>query len=94
MKSDSPFASIDEIKAKRAKRSALGGSAAQQLLDERKIETVLYEEQEGILSRPCIRPAAGGRAARLSAPSITPPEKKVKFGRNMEGVKMQGSPFA
>jgi polar amino acid transport system substrate-binding protein len=95
VKSDSPFTSIDEIKAKGKAIGTLGGSAAQQLLDERKIETVLYEEQEG----PYRDLALGRRIAGVlldypAALYYAAPEKKVKFGRNMEGVKMVGAPFA
>lgn len=95
VKAGSGFVSLDQIQAKGLAVGTLGGSAAQQVLEARKIPTVLYEEQEG----PYRDLALGRRIAGVlldypAALYYAAPEKNLKYGRKIDGLELVGDLFA
>jgi len=95
VKADSKFTSIEEIHAAGKTVGSLRGSSAVKLLKDRNIDCADYEDQDG----PYKDLALGRRVSGVlldypAALYYAAPEKKLKYGRDIEGIKMVGQPFA
>ena len=92
---DDRFKSFEEAKAKSLTVATLGGSAADRMLDELQVPKRIYEEQEGPYRD--LRLARGVDAVLLDLPIAiyyAVPDRSLKHGKHLTGLKFVGQPFA